>query len=182
MKRLFVGIPLPEVLRSGLEVFYRELKETEGYFRFVSLENLHLTLSFLGDVEEDRVSRIVEKIKLALLGQTKIPIKLVGAGCFPNDERINVIWVGVQDGVLIDVIKKMNSRLSVKTEHEEEIAHLTIVRVKSAKNKGRIREVVERFERVDFGSFIADRVFLYESELEPEGPIYTVVEQFELRD
>ena len=180
MKRLFVGIPLPEVLYSRLEEFYRDLKETEGYFRFVSVENLHLTLSFLGDVEEDQVSGVVEKIKLALSKQTKIPIKLVGAGCFPNEERINVIWVGIQGGVLIDVIKKVNSCLSVKTEHEEEIAHMTIARVKSVKYRGRIREVVERFERVDFGSFIADRVFLYESELEPEGPIYTIVEKFEL--
>ena len=180
MKRLFVGIPLPDVLRDRIEEFCQRLKETGGDFRFVSVENLHLTVCFLGDVEEDQISGVIDKVRLLLAKQGKIKVNLVGAGCFPDKTRINVVWVGLGDGGLINLIRGVNAGLSVRIEHEEEIPHLTVARVKSGKRKEMIREVVEKFKDVDFGSFVVEKIFLYESELEPEGPIYTVVKEFEL--
>lgn len=178
MKRLFVGIPFPPQLQEKLKPFYQALKETGGDFRFVSLEILHLTLSFLGDVPKENIPKIVQALQSVLAAQKKVAIEFVGAGAFPDEQRINVVWVGVKDSVLVDLIKKVNQALSIETGHEEEVPHLTIARVKSGKNKDEIQNVLQKFKDTNFGSFVAEKVVLYESELTKEGPMYTIVREF----
>ncbi|MBI4152876.1 RNA 2',3'-cyclic phosphodiesterase [Candidatus Woesearchaeota archaeon] len=180
MKRLFVGISLPEEVKEKIAIFSKAVKETEGEFRFVSAENLHITLSFVGDVEEGNIIFIVEKLISALAHHETIKIAVVGSGVFPAVERINVVWVGLKNGALTDLIKKINATLSINAGHEEETPHVTIARVKSGKNKQKIREVVEQFKQFDFGTFVADKITLYESELTSAGPVYHIVKEVEL--
>lgn len=182
MKRLFMGIPLGESVKEQINLFSKELADTGGDFRFVSPQNLHLTLSFLGDIEERKIPLLVEKLSSLLAKQEKLKIKIFGVGVFPGGKRINVIWLGLRNGVqskeLIDFMKKINQTLAIRNRHEEEIPHLTIARVKSGKNKEKISEIVKKFAAVSFGSFVADKIILYESELTPEGPVYKVVGEF----
>ncbi|MBS3169324.1 RNA 2',3'-cyclic phosphodiesterase [Candidatus Woesearchaeota archaeon] len=177
MKRLFVGISLPGDVKEKIAVFSHKVKETEGEFRFVSAENLHITLSFWGDVEEGNISFVVEKLTSVLAHHGTVKIDAIGGGVFPTAGRINVVWVGLKNGALTDLIKKINATLSINAGHEEETPHVTIARVKSGKNKEKIREVVERFKHFDFGTFVADRITLYESKLTSAGPVYHIVKE-----
>ena len=180
MKRLFVGIPLSEEVQKKITSFSEVLKRSSGEFRFVSVENLHITLSFLGDVEEENISFVVEKLTSVLTHHGTIKIDVVGSGVFPAAGRINVVWVGLKNEILKDLIKKINATLSINASHEEETPHVTIARVKSGKNKEKIREVVEQFRHFDFGTLVADNIVLYESELTSAGPIYHIVKEFGL--
>lgn len=180
-----MGIPLGESVTEQINLFSKELADTGGDFRFVSPQNLHLTLSFLGDVEEEKISLLVEKLSYLLAKKERLKIEILGAEVFPGGKRINVIWLGLRNGTqskeLVGLMKKINQTLAIKNNHEEEIPHLTIARVKSGKNKEKISEVIKKFEKVSFGSFVADKIILYESELTPEGPGYKVVREFLLR-
>ena len=98
-------------------------------------------------------------------------------------ERINIVWVGVEDSVLVSLMKTVNKELAFvrENDHEEEVAHLTIARVKTGKDKKGLQEFVKKFEKKEFGKMMVDKMILFESELTREGAVYKVVKEFELK-
>ena len=181
-KRLFVAVPVSEDVKERIELVYSRLRETGADFNFIDLNNVHFTLKFLGDVEEDKIAEVKEKIAEILGSQKKFEIKLVGVGVFPNLDKIKVVWAGVEDGKLLELMKKVNSELNYirKDEHEKEVAHLTVARVRSGRDIERLQKVLKEIEGMDFGTMLVDKVILYESELTSKGPVYTIVEEFTL--
>jgi len=179
-KRLFVAVPVSIEIRDRVRQVYAKLEETGTNFSFVNIDNLHFTLKFLGDVEEEKVSEIKCKVAEIVSAQKKFEIKLRGVGVFPSLDQIKVIWVGVEDGELLELLKETNEGLDYirKDEHEKEVAHLTIARVRSGSE--RLRDVLDEIKELDFGTMMVDKVILYESELTLQGPIYTEVAVFEL--
>lgn len=167
------------MVKDKLKSLSEDLEKTESDLRFVSLENIHLTLSFLGNVEEREILMIVSSLKDTLSSVPIFKIHIQGVGVFPSMERIDVIWVGVSNGIVVRLIQEIN-RLLLINNPKEEIPHLTIARLKSSKNKERIREVVERYKNTIFGSSIIDTIILYESILTSDGPVYSVIQEFKL--
>ncbi|MBU0457724.1 MAG: RNA 2',3'-cyclic phosphodiesterase [Nanoarchaeota archaeon] len=180
MKRLFVAVPVSLSIKEKIKPFYKKLKETGADFNFVSLENLHFTLKFLGDVNEGKIESI--KDILLKIKQEHFSISLEKIGVFPNLERINVVWIGIKDSKLISLMKQVDELLNYirKNEHQTEIPHLTIARVKSGKNKELLQNVLAENKDLDFGEMVVDKFILYESELTSEGPVYNVLEEIML--
>ncbi len=182
MKRLFVGIPVSEQVRSNLKLFVEKLTATGAELNLVSLENLHFTIKFLGQVDEDKIEEINEKLNAVIKNKLKFRVQLKEVGVFPSWQMINVIWIGTDSRELISIIKETNKALEeIRTEElSTAVAHLTVARVKSRKNKEKLEEVLQKFKHENFGEMIFDRLILYESKLTPKGPIYKVVKEFNL--
>lgn len=183
MKRLFVAVPISEEVKSKINPVVDELVKTGADLKLVSLSHLHFTLKFLGDVDEKKIPEI-EKTLAGLAEKTKpFEISVKGVGVFPSLERINVVWVGVEGSDRLSLLKAVGKELDFirQNDHEEEIAHLTIARVKTGKNKENLQEFVKKFEKKDFGRMIIDKMILFESELTPKGPVYKVVREFGLQ-
>ncbi|MBI4151847.1 RNA 2',3'-cyclic phosphodiesterase [Candidatus Woesearchaeota archaeon] len=178
MRRFFVGIPLPEALQETIILFASQLDQTGGDFRLVQKENLHLTLSFLGNIGDREISLVLGTLSTLCKRQKKFEVSIRGIGFFPGGERINVIWIGAHNPLLVDFIQQLNAALQIETDHAEEIPHLTIARVKSGKNRETIFEFLNKVKDTHFGSFRAEKIVLYASELTPNGPIYTVMKEF----
>ncbi len=180
MKRLFVGVPVSDEVRKRVKSIYENLKETGADLKFVSLENLHLTVKFLGDVEEGRIPSIIKILNA--LQQKKFTISLKNVGVFPSFDRIKVIWIGMEGKEFLPLMRGVNEKLDYirKENRQEEVPHLTVARVKSGRNKEQLLRVLREVGATEFGQMILDKVVLYESELKPNGPIYTVVEEFGL--
>lgn len=176
--RLFVGIPLSADLKEKIKPLYSVLKETGADFNFVSLENLHFTLKFLGEVEESKVGEIERKLKE--ISARKFAVSLKKVGVFPSWERINVIWIGTESKELLSLMKKVDDKLNYlrKNDFDKEVAHLTLARVKSGRNKEKLQEVLKKVENDEFGRMMADKFVLYKSELKLEGPVYRAVGEF----
>lgn len=178
--RTFLAIEVPEHIRKIIyEVAQVEAKK-ELPIKWVSFENLHITLKFLGEIDEDK--RAEMKPVIAEIGQRHSPfdVELAGLGCFPNPRNPRVIWVGVKQGgdVLCTIAAELERELA-RFGFEEETRfhpHLTI---------GRIRE----FCRVDSilaksvstSVFKADSIVLFKSTLKPAGPTYEELERFALQ-
>jgi len=176
-KRIFVGIPLTSEVKEGIKFIYDEILDTEGDFSFVPLKGLHFTLKFLGDVEKEKITEIKQTLSSVKLN--KFFVNLSGMGAFPSLEHIKVIWIGCEK--LTELMKEINSLLSyVKKNDYEEKPHLTLARVKSAKNKELIKKLIENYKNKDFGNMEINKIVLYESILTSEGPIYSVLEEFPL--
>lgn len=180
MKRLFVAVLVSEEAKEKIKPLLSELSKTSADLKLVSLSHLHFTLKFLGDVDKKQIPEIEERLA-GIAGKIKgFEISLKGAGVFPPMERISVLWIGVEDSELVSLMKAVNKELDFvrKNDHEEEVVHLTIARVKSSRGKKELQEFVKKFEKKEFGTMKVDKMILFESELKKEGPEYKVVKEF----
>ena len=164
--------------------FERELKDTGANIKLVEPENVHITLKFLGNTDETLIDTIEKVIKNAVQGVNKFNIKLEGAGVFPNQKYIKVIWLEIKQGEKLGIIaQKIDEDLheiGFKREKRKFSAHLTIARVRSIKNKEKLLWVIEKYKDSKFAEFDVNSIKLKKSELTQKGPIYTNLKNIRL--
>ena len=168
----------------GLIEFEKEIKETGANVKLVEPENVHITLKFLGDTEEEQIDEIEKIIKDAVKETNSFHIQLKGAGVFPNQNYIKVIWIGIEHGEEIAIIShkidEQLSRVGFEKEKRGFSPHLTIARVKSAKNKEKLLQIIEKYKDVEFGDIKVDSIKLKKSDLTQKGPIYITLREIKI--
>lgn len=162
----------------------RSLGESGAQLKLVDLENIHLTLKFLGDTDEGLVEKIVEIMKAAAEGVEPFTMKLSGTGVFPNPNYMKVLWVGLENAEpLVSMARKIDnevSRLGFKREKKAMHPHITVARVKGPRGKNQVQQILRDYRNEDFGSQYVDRIRLKKSVLSREGPTYSTVEEVRL--
>jgi 2'-5' RNA ligase len=178
--RAFIAAEIPEDVRAALGEAQARLKRAHVGVKisWVKIGNIHVTLQFLGHVEE----AVIDKISLALESVAKQyePFELVvrGAGAFPNENRPRVLWVGCDDAggrlrrLAADVQKAMQP-LGFEPERREFSAHLTLARVKEPRPDAALTKALDSIKNANFGTVRVDSIHLMQSQLHPEGSIYT---------
>ena len=181
--RAFLAIDLDDDLKPKINKIIREFKKTDARIKYVELTNLHLTLKFFGDIDTEGLSLLEDAISNVLSEFESFNVKIKGCGAFPNSNRINVIWVGIDDD---SIIRDMHDRLDkefVRLGFDKDrkfSTHLTIGRMKSAKNKNKVKSTIEEFKDVEIGEMEVTQISLKKSTLTPAGPIYEDLKIFEL--
>ncbi|MFH0701865.1 MAG: RNA 2',3'-cyclic phosphodiesterase [Candidatus Woesearchaeota archaeon] len=180
MKRLFVGIPLSFDLKREIEPFLTELK-LPGISP-VAVENLHLTIKFLGEVEEEKILEISEKLSQLASLTPSFPVELKGIGVFPDLKQPRVVWIGTESKELVRLMRTVDKELDYirQNEHAAGIPHLTLARIKST-NEFLLRSFLHRHSNQNWGTLKVDRICLYEATLTPIGPIYAVLSENKLK-
>ena len=175
--RCFIAIEIPEAIRGAIVSSIDSLKKAGADVKWVSPENIHITLQFLGETEEARIPLIKETLDKILLTYSPFYIKIAGVGCFPDSRRPRVIWVGAEEAQPVinlhgDIARGM-ADLGYREEERNFTPHLTIGRVKSNRNvRGLTGKIVE-IREVRFSGFEVRNITLMKSELRPSGPIYS---------
>ena len=181
--RAFLAIDLDDDLKPKINKIIREFKKTDARIKYVELTNLHLTLKFFGDIDTEGLSLLEDAISNVLSEFESFNVKIKGCGAFPNSNRINIIWVGIDDDSIIrdmhDLLDKEFVRLGFDKDRKFS-THLTIGRMKSAKNKNKVKSTIEEFEDVEIGEMEVTQISLKKSTLTPAGPIYEDLKIFEL--
>ncbi|MDG6221337.1 MAG: RNA 2',3'-cyclic phosphodiesterase [Candidatus Thermoplasmatota archaeon] len=183
--RAFIAVDV--VVSDKYREFQKELKDTGVRLKCVDSENLHLTLKFLGDIDNAKVSDIEKSIYRSVAGMQPIQCKLRGTGVFPNEENIKVVWVGM-DGAesMMDIVESLEDELEqygFPREDRAYIPHLTVARTKfdrsggSENNAPKLLPVIQKYAEEEFGAVRIDSVKLMKSELTPNGPVYGVVKE-----
>ena len=140
--------------------------------RWVPAENQHLTLKFLGEIQEDHVERLVERAGAKLAAVAPFEVSLAGFGAFPSAREARVLWLGIAQGAaaLAKLARKLDAAARVAGAERERrpfAAHLTL---------GRLREParieLERLAPPDSVAWTVAEVVLYESRLTPGGARY----------
>lgn len=162
----------------------KKLEQIGGDLKIVEPENIHLTLKFLGDISRSKL-RAVEDVLREASYADPFRIQVSSLGVFPNPSFIRVVWAGVDEGSekLKTIRKEIDeglSKVGISTDDEEFTPHYTIARVKSGKEKEKIRSLVEKNSNKIWGEYVAGDVKLKKSELTSEGPVYSTLESFEL--
>lgn len=180
MPRLFIGIPLPDNYKKRIGALTRALdKQLHSKVKWTRAENAHLTLKFLGQVEEERVGAI--RRALSDIEFPGFSLAAGECGCFPNQRKPRVIWTGLRLGAeeckeLASAVDKALADVGFEREDREFQSHLTLGRVKRLGQddwETALQNGDSQWPEIEVGSFV-----LWESELTHEGPIYTVVDEF----
>lgn len=174
--RLFIAVDLSEELREKIAPILKTISGLNGV-KAVEKENLHITLKFLGEVNEARVPAISEALKKVAFEPFKIYLK--GFGFFPNERYARVAWIGIREGEeeLRKLAEGVNSALKkVGFKPESFTAHVTIARVKKPEGR-KIVEVLRDLED-DFGWMDVRDFRLKKSTLTSKGPIYEDLEVY----
>jgi|BEDMetMinimDraft_2_1075160.scaffolds.fasta_scaffold06202_4 2''-5'' RNA ligase len=150
----------------------------------VERENLHITLKFLGEINES----FVEELKIALkkVKFMKFNVHVYGLGAFPKINNPRVIWAGIKEGFqeLITLYNLVNDSIKnegLRFEKDKEFhPHVTLARVKFRENIKEVIKIINEYLNEDFGSFEVKSFCLKQSILTPKGPIYSNIEVYEI--
>lgn len=185
--RTFVAIDLSSDITEGLKTLQNKLiNECPGKIAWVKPENIHLTLKFLGEIEEGRREQIFLSLKEVTSKYSPFDVVIKGLGCFPRIENPRVIWVGMtcEGDELFSLQKDVETclnKLGFPEDKRKYHAHLTLGRVKVLKERMRWKEIVGSFRDVEVGTLNVEKTVLFKSTLKPAGAVYTVLGEAFLR-
>ncbi len=181
--RAFIAVPCPDELKDAMVEIQEQIKEL-GRLTLVKPENIHLTMKFLGEVDEGKIPDITKRLEF-LSELQSFDISLKGIGAFPSMDYIRVIWVGVDKGAsdIVKIHSEIDHNLKELNFKKDKNfhPHLTIARVKFPKKKEELRNIIQKNSARDFGSFQVERIELMQSRLSPKGPEYSVIHETRLK-
>lgn len=177
--RTFIALEPPKEIKDYLFNLQNKLKTLPGKIKWTAKKHLHLTLFFIGEINENKLSQIKEilsKIKFK-----KFELNLDKIGVFPDEDYIKIIWVGLNPkDKLIKLQQEIDSELLNLIKKDKEFqAHLTLGRVKLIKNKKEFKEKLNL--EIEKKKFEVTEFKLIKSELTKDGPKYTDLEVYTLR-
>lgn len=182
--RIFIAIPIPEEAKNFLEEFTGRLKQANADVKWVEKENLHFTLRFLGEVEEEKIPLVEQSIS-SLANFRAFQAETGTLGVFPSPSSPRVIWIGLKRGEreMLDVAKALNRALREQgfpPEDKPFQAHLTIGRVRSSRNLSSLKKLLAEIPP-PVKEFPVNEVCLFKSTLTPAGPIYDLLYNLSLK-
>ncbi len=183
--RSFIALELSRETRDELSSVINYLKISKADVKWTRPDSIHLTLKFLGNIEEDMVELISGALAEALKEGSSFKISLSRPGVFPGWSKPRVVWIGLDEGRddvkrLVSLVGSAMRSLGFEREERDFKAHLTLGRMRSPKNKEKLKKLFEELEVAPVVCHI-DRVILFSSELTPEGAIYTPLSEIPLK-
>ncbi len=185
--RLFTAVDVPDSVRENAVQLQERLKTDLDGVKWTRPEKMHITLKFLGDMEEQKLPSVKEILRQCAGEQTPFDLRVSGPGTFPRSGRPRVLWVGVHEeetSVLEDCHDYLDERyadLGVDRESRDFHPHLTLGRVRNGAPDN-VREVLNEEQGTVLGRFTVTSLTLYRSELHPDGSRYTALIEPELTD
>lgn len=176
-RRLFISVDLDESLYEAIADVQAPFDRLPGV-RAVDPESVHVTLKFLGDVEDERLEKVGESLADAVAAADvgRFTARFGGIGVFPDFDYISVIWVGVRSGGselerLHEAIEAAFVDAGFEPEGHTFTPHVTICRMDHGGAKEQVQDLL-RARDPDIGEMGVTDVRLTESMLSEDGPAY----------
>ena len=178
MVRTFISIPVKDT--SALQSAVSDIKAA-GDIRIPPMKQVHMTLKFIGDVDERKLPKVVNAVRKACEGRQPFQMELKGLGCFPNRKRPSVVWVGADpENVLTDLADSIGRELSVagiKFDDKPFKSHITVGRCRGPVD---IDGLLDSYRDTVFCTMTCDHVNVMKSVLSPQGARHSVIETVQL--
>ena len=180
MIRAFIAMDVSEDVRRRLEELRKHLERFGKDVKWVPVENVHITLKFLGNIEETRVNGIKEVMQSLACRTKPFTLKAKGTGCFPSIKKIRVVWAGLAGELdkLVFFQRELENNLQKVGFPKEDRTfkpHLTLGRMKSPRNDASLARAIVDNASFESDEFTVDHVTLYKSILKPSGAKYEVL-------
>lgn len=179
--RSFVAVELPPAIQQHLEAIIGKLKGPRTQVvRWVPVNNIHLTIKFLGDVSPINMDLLKNMLKAEVSQQHAFTFTVGGLGAFPSPKRPRVIWVGVaappQLNSLVHLVEAETNKLGYANEERPFSPHLTLGRISQSATPDQVRQAAEAIAQLpvgQLGSVEVREVVLFKSDLRSSGADYT---------
>lgn len=185
--RSFLAFELPPEIREKIGEVSTELQKLTLPIRWVKVTNIHLTMIFLGYVDEDKIDDIKEKVNLVVQRFSIFQTRLNGIGVFPNWRKPRVIWIDLGGEIerLSTLREELQTGLKVlgfKPEKRPFAPHLTIGRFKGLLDRDEeLKSILDRYHDLSGDLQYLNELVLFKSDLKPDGPVYTKMATWQLR-
>ena len=176
--RTFLALDLNDSVLDALQAVRAAVPKGAGNIRWTRRENLHVTLHFLGDVEDDVIPDVCGATAEVARQVAPFHFDLGGVAARPSRGPLRMIWANVTDptgelAVLHELLGEALAGIGMRTEMRQFRPHITLARIRGGRDSAVIRRAAESFAEEDFGRQLVGEVVVYSSQLTPEGPIYT---------
>ena len=187
--RVFIAIDIDERIRKALGDLQKQFAGIAGIkksdVKWVRPEAIHLTLKFLGEIEDTKTAEVCNIVKDVAGQHEKFELDIESVGCF-GGKNASVLWVGTGNGSdnLCRLAEDLETQLALAgcpEESREFSGHLTLCRIRNPQAGAKLSAKSEDFKDFKLGTISADSVSVYQSQLKPSGPIYTVLGNYKLK-
>ncbi len=186
MKRLFLAVKItPD---KKLNQLFQNLRTdlTNEKIKWVDPMNLHLTLKFFGETEEIRIKEINQLIEHIISKTNSFCFEISNLGIFGSSYKPKVVWLGINKSNelinLADSILNELKTIGFERDRQNFVPHLTLGRINYLTDKKRFKQIVSKYNISKIQTVNVNEIFLFESILRKEGPIYNIISCYKLRD
>jgi 2'-5' RNA ligase len=184
--RTFIAVDVDKTLRDRMIALQDRLAASGVDVKWVEPDNLHFTLLFLGEVDERDLIGVCRATTQACSELAPFNCDLEGVGCFPNERRPRIVWVGVGAGVdefgqLHDALEKPLLELGCyRREERHYTPHITLGRVKHEGENEALVKNLQKLKKWQGGQMQVGEVLVMSSQLTSKGPVYAVMSRARL--
>ena len=180
--RAFFAIELDGAARAALTALIDRLRQSGARASWVKPPALHLTLRFLGEVNEDDAQRAADVMAKEVQGTPPFTCHIRGTGAFPSVRRPSVVWAGVEpaESPLLDVqaaSERAAQAIQLPPERKPFHPHITLARIREPRRAEPLIPLLQREGSFDGGAITVQHVTLFSSRLTPQGAVYTAVRE-----
>lgn len=179
--RTFIAIePGEPIQAAGEELAHRFSKSVDGV-RWVQKDNIHLTLKFLGDVEDRELHSVCKAAANVAKKVKHFSLAAKSVGAFPSNEKPSTIWIGATDkdqklNQLHSSLEDALADIGFPVERRPFKGHLTLGRARSSRGGNpALSELIEQYADHEFGVIAVKELVVFSSELSRTGPTYTTI-------
>lgn len=182
--RVFIAVEIDDQAKQKISELITCLKKSGADVKWITENQMHLTLKFLGNIGKDKIPVISDA--LAIISDNFKPFRVTFSriGAFPRLDKPAVIWLGIDKGaeylkILNDSIENTLEKLGIKKETREFKPHLTLARVRSDKNMASLIKLIREKETdiISENDTLIDKLSFLQSTLNPAGAVYTVISE-----
>jgi 2'-5' RNA ligase len=185
MKRIFIAIKVDVEEKLDKMISYMKSEFAGEGIKWTGIDNMHITLAFLGDTEIKMIKNIVSKLNNSCPAFGQFEITLRGAGAFKSINDPRILYAGIDHS---DSLIKLNKIIigalrdsGYEIEDRPFRPHLTFGRVKYIKDKQVLNKILDKYQDMVFQKVTANEVILFESILLRTGPVYKPLARFNLQ-
>lgn len=175
--RAFICVKMPDSVIKEVARIDEVFGNWKFTGKFTELENLHLTLKFLGEINIDKIEKIIRELRKIEFKEFEARLSEIGTFNFRGKPKI--VWIKIGGKDIFELQKEVDNIMEKEgfTKEERFMSHMSIARVKYAEDKNGFLEYVKGIGIKDI-KFKVDRFYLMKSELHPDGPVYSVIEEY----
>ena len=182
-KRVFIGIPVGCKIKSILSIVKSAVNCNPIHIKWIPPENIHLTLSFLGNIRVENIPHLIESLEKKITSND-FQLTITGTGVFPSSKSPKVLWLGISKGLDELILLQIQVEKSVREfkdnyENNTFTPHISIARIRMLHTK---IDVLPFLSSVYFPIDLdVNSISMYESKLLPEGAQYSIINTFPLK-
>lgn len=183
MIRTFVALEIP---REIIDFSFQKIEEkinALNNFKWEPKSKLHLTLKFIGNIEETNVEKIINDLETHLKQVSSLNLSLDKFGFFIKENKPKIFWLGLKENdklsKLASEIDEIISKYGIEKEKRKFKPHITYLRVKGNEDLTQLTKLKEIF--LEEKNFTANKIHLFKSDLLKTGSVYTSLKEFQLK-